>query len=266
MFGNRMKTTAIPERVYALCRAVASKPVDDAVLKKSLEPQQLGGKTQYYGDVKAAASELMLINEKENNIYLAVDKSIVKSPDIMRQYINLNWEIQCDSLFYKVTQVYFDMDIEVLEHSSVSKMSDLMSTKIGVKVVEDDMRAWRFWIPFLGLGYLHEPQTKVAGIILPNTGIFIKDIIEGLKIKKNTEYTIDAFVSVIQPYANIVLKNAFETKKLNFGFSNGLRMLDELGVLIVEHRSDAQEIWSLYPMSSDDEDDIVTHITIGGVK
>ena len=37
MFGNRMQTSAIPERVYALCREIVSKPMDESDLKNLLE-------------------------------------------------------------------------------------------------------------------------------------------------------------------------------------------------------------------------------------
>lgn len=73
MFGNRMQTSAIPERVYALCREVASKPMDENSLKLLLEPQNLGGKTPYFGNVRTAAEQLQLIHTKENTISLAVD-------------------------------------------------------------------------------------------------------------------------------------------------------------------------------------------------
>ena len=68
MFGNRMQTSAIPERVYALCREVASKPMDENSLKLLLEPQNLGGKTPYFGNVRTAAEQLQLIHTKENTI------------------------------------------------------------------------------------------------------------------------------------------------------------------------------------------------------
>ena len=58
MFGNRMQTSAIPERVYALCREVVSKPMDENSLKLLLEPQKLGGKTSYFGIVRTAAEQL----------------------------------------------------------------------------------------------------------------------------------------------------------------------------------------------------------------
>ncbi len=53
-------------------------------------------------------------------------------------------ELVSDSLFYKVTQGYLNMGTEVLDYNSVSKMSDIIGRNIGEKVIEDDMRAWRF--------------------------------------------------------------------------------------------------------------------------
>lgn len=43
----------------------------------------------------------------------------------------------------------------------------------------------------------------------------------------------------------IVLHNAVDTKTFNYGFSNAIRMLNDLGVIKAEHRLDAQEIWSI---------------------
>ena len=264
MFGNRMQTAAIPERVYALCREVVNKPMDENTLKLLLEPQNLGGKTPYFGIVRIAAEQLQLINTKENTISLAVDKDAVKSMDSMRRYINTHLELVLDSLFYKVTQGYLDMGTEVFDHNSVSKMSDVMGHNIGEKVIEDDMRAWRFWMSFLGFGYMHDSQAGAAGILLPNTAVFLRDIIENLKLKKKTEFRIDEFVDAIMPYAKIALHNATDTKTFNYGFSNAIRMLNDLGVINAEHRLDAQEIWSLHPCEGHDLETTVTHITIGG--
>ena len=265
MFGNRMKTEAIPERVYALCREVSSRPMEEGTLRKMLEPDNLGGKTSYYGMVRTAAEELGLISIKENVISLAVSKDAVKSMEQMRRYINLHMESLSDSLFYKVTRAYFDMGTEVLEHNSVSRMSDLMGRNIGETVIEDDMRAWRFWMPFLGFGYMHEPVPSSAGIMLPNAAVFLKDLIEGLGIEKNREYTIDEFVSLITPYANIVLHGAAENKTFNYAFSNAIRMLHGLNAINAEPKSDAQEIWKVYPMESHSSiKTTVTHITVTG--
>lgn len=266
MFGNRMQTSAIPERVYVLCREVVNKQMDEETLKSRLEPKKLGGKTNYYGTVKMAAEELHLINSKENSISLAVEKSVVKSPEDMRRYINMNLENLSESLFYKVTQSYLDLSTEVFKYTSVSKMSDLIGRTIGEKVIEDDMRAWRFWMAFLGFGYMHDSQAGAAGILLPNVAVFLRDIIESLNIKKRTTYKIDEFVSLVTPYANIALHSASENKKFNYAFSNALRMLNDLGYIKAEHRLDAEEIWALYPCEGHELESTITHVTIGGSK
>lgn len=264
MFGNRMQTAAIPERVYALCRKAAGRPMDENALKLSLEPQNLGGKTPYFGIVRTAAEQLQLINTKEKTVTLAVDKDVVKSAENMRRYINTHLEMLSDSLFYKVTRGYLDMGTEALGYNSVSKMSDVIGRKIGEKVIEDDMRAWRFWMAFLGFGYMHDSQAGAAGILLPNTAVFLRDIIESLKLKKNAEYRIDEFVGLIMPYANIALNNAAETKTFNYGLSNAIRMLNDLKVIKAEHRLDAQEIWSMHLCEGHELESTVTHIMIGG--
>lgn len=264
MFGNRMQTSAIPKRVYALCKEVSSKPMDENTLKALLEPQNLGGKSDYFGNVRTAAVQLRLINTKENIISMAVDKDVVKSMDNMRHYVNMHLEMLSDSLFYKVTQGYLDMGMEVLDHNSVSKMSDLMGRNIGEKVTEEDMRAWRFWMAFLGFGYMHDLHAGSAGILLPNIAIFLRDIIESLKIKKKTEYTIHEFISTIQPYANIALHNAVETKAFNYGFSNAIRMLHDMNEIKAGHRLDAKEIWSLHLCEGHELETTITHISIGG--
>lgn len=264
MFGNRMQTSAIPERVYVLCKAVSGKSLNENELKNYLEPQHLGRKTIYFGTVRTAAEQLQLISTKENTITLAVDKDVIKTMDNMRHHVNMKLEMLSDGLFYKVTQGYLDMGTEVLDHNSVSKMSDLIGKNIGEKVIEDDMRAWRFWMSFLGFGYMHDSQVGAAGILLPNTSTYLRDIIDNLKIMKKTEYTINEFISTIQPYANIALNKAVETKTFNFGFSNAIRTLHDLGVIKAEHRLDAQEIWSLHPFDGHELETTITHVTIGG--
>ena len=117
---------------------------------------------------------------------------------------------------------------------------------------------------FLGFGYMHDSQAGAAGILLPNTAVFLKDIIESLKLKKRTEYRIDEFLDMVMPYARIALHSAVDTKTFNYGFSNAIRMLNDLGVIKAEHRLDAQEIWSMHSCEGHDLETTVTHITIGG--
>ena len=68
MFEDRMKTSAIPERVYALCQAIKSRTMQESDLRELLEPSNLGD----------AAKQLGLISVKEGDVSLAVDSKCVR--------------------------------------------------------------------------------------------------------------------------------------------------------------------------------------------
>lgn len=87
MFEDRMKTSAIPERVYALCQAIKSRTMQESDLRELLEPSDLGGSTKYFGTVCDGAKQLGLISVKEGDISLAVESKCVSSYDSMREYI-----------------------------------------------------------------------------------------------------------------------------------------------------------------------------------
>lgn len=78
MFEDRMKTSAIPERVYALCQAIKSRTMQESDLRELLEPSNLGGPTKYFGTVRNAAKQLGLISVKESDVSLAVDSKCVR--------------------------------------------------------------------------------------------------------------------------------------------------------------------------------------------
>ena len=88
MFAERMKTSAIPERVFALCQVLVSKDIAESDVKEKLEPSDLGGSTQYFGSVRDAARQLGLISIKDGNkIGVAVDKKNVSNMTEMRKWI-----------------------------------------------------------------------------------------------------------------------------------------------------------------------------------
>lgn len=251
-----MQTPAIPERVFALCKAITNKEMAEKDLKELLEPSHLGGKTVYFGIVRTAAEQLGLINIKDDTISLAIGKENVISIETMRKYINLNLENHKESLFYNVTKAYFSMGIEVFEHENVSKMCDLIGEKINRKVDEDDMRAWRFWVSYLGMGYMHDM------LMLPNASTMISDVVYGRQLKKDVEYSMSEFIDEIRPYCDILLENVEEENKFNYGFSNGLRSLHDQGKIILQHKLDRGDMWFLYPLEFHAIKETVTHITI----
>ena len=258
MFEERMKTSAIPERIYALCVAVKNRGIQESELRELLEPSGLGGKTSYFGSVRDAAKQLGLITIKEGKISLAVDKKDVSSLDAMRKYIISNIASLSNGLFYAVSKEYFLMNEKIYEFSSVSdaKIVGLMSKNIGTAVFEDDMRAWRFWAAYLGFGNLHEM------LLLPNVQQYLKAALSIGCVEKNKEYTFSEFIAAVRPYCDIVIGDIPSDRKLNMAFSNGLRALHDEGIIQLSHKLDRGDMWFLYEAELHTIKSTVTHVTV----
>lgn len=259
MFEDRMKTSAIPERVYALCQAIKSRSMQENDLRELLEPPDLGGSTRYFGTVRDAARQLGLISIKEGEISLAVDAKQVASYDAMRSFIIANITAISQGLFFAVSKEYLSLNEGVFKYKSVSEASlvEHMSKTIGVPVYEDDMRAWRFWASFLGLGQLHNM------LFLPNMHQYLKAAISVAKLKKSEEYTFMDFISAIRPYTEIGLADLKGDRRLNMAMSNGLRVLHDEGDIQLSHKLDSGDMWFLYEAEIHAIKSTVTHITIG---
>ena len=79
MFKDKIKPEATPERVYELCKIVASEnSISNTKLREILEPAEFATNTVYYGTIKNAAVELGVI-EENNEITFIQDKKIVKA-------------------------------------------------------------------------------------------------------------------------------------------------------------------------------------------
>lgn len=260
MFDEHMKTPAIPERIFALCKLLKTKDYNNAELRELLEPSHVGGTTGYYGMVRTAAEQLGLISIKENTVSLVVEHQDIGSMVNLRKYIIKNISNLKGGLFYEVTKEYLQLDAEVLHFKSLTdkKIIDYMCRKTGKKVIEDDMRAWRFWGSFLGFGYLHEM------LLLPNMYQYLMDVFELSNMEKNVEYSFDEFISMVYPYCESALGAGLEDHRLNFAISNGLRALHDNNIIELQHKLDGGISWFLYKSEIHSIKSTVTHITIRG--
>lgn len=258
MFKERMKTAAIPERVFALCKVLKNKSIPENELKELFEPSYLNQDTSYFGVVKTAAQQLGLISVKENKVSLAVDKKEVETIDDMRKYIIKNIGNIKDGLFYEVTKQYMNLGDKVLTYSSVSslEMVDYMCQATGKTVIEDDMRAWRFWSSFLGFGYLHDM------LILPNMYLYLRNVIDIIRTDGKQEYKFSDFIERIRPYCGMALEECETEHKINYALSNGLRMLHDNGEIVLNHKLDSGDMWYLYSTELHLIKSTITNITI----
>ena len=161
---------------------------------------------------------------------------------------------------YDVTKEYLELGDLIFQFKSVSdaKLIKDMCEKNQKRVLEDDMRAWRFWASFLGFGYLHEM------LILPNMYQYLADVLEIVEIKKDTTYLFEEFIEMIYPYCEVALESGLEDHKLNFAISNGLRALHDFGIIKLEHKLDGGSSWFLYTSHLHEIKSTVTHVTVRG--
>ena len=257
MFRGKMTTPAIPERVYTLCKIVEKGPITTSDLRERMEPSFLNNSSVYYSDYRAAAEELKLITISDNVVSLAVESKEIKTIEAMRSYVNSMLEEFRNGQFYKVTKAYFDMENKVLAgEKNIAQWGPVFQDQFSITVDAMALRAWRFWVSFLGFGYMQEM------FFIPNADVFLKDLILRSGLEKHKQYSMGEFVKALCPQGNIVLQQTQLEKRLSFGVSNGLRTLHDTGYLKMEHVLDFEDIWSLYPMKAHNISETVTHITI----
>lgn len=267
MFAERMKTSAIPERVFALCQVLVSKDIAESDVKEKLEPSDLGGSTQYFGSVRDAARQLGLISIKDGNkIGLAVDKKNVSNMTEMRKWIVMHIQNVQSSLFYAVTNAYMQLNEKVYQYKSVSdaELISQIGKSIGKQVIEDDMRAWRFWSSYLGFGHLHKinKASIAAELLIPNAMVYLGAVLETAVLEKKKEYSFEEFMERTEEYTDIIQSTS--DKNLNMAFSYGLRGLHDSGSIKLEHRMDSDNMWYLYKDEMHEIVSAVSHITIRG--
>lgn len=257
MFNDKMATPAIPERVYALCKIVEKRPISQSELKDKMEPDFLNQSSSYFTDYRSAAEELKLITISDNMVALAVEPTVIKTTASMRQYINGILEEFQSGQFYQVTKAYFELNSEVLSgEKNVASLAPMLSQRINRPVDAMAMRAWRFWVSYLGLGYMQDM------FMIPNAGIFLQDVISNAGFEKGRRYSFGEFMSRILPFSKMVVDSAPANRQINYGVSNGLRSLHDAGVIKLEHILDQEDIWNLYPLKAHVISSTVTNITI----
>lgn len=257
MFREKMVTPAIPERVFTLCKIVEKRAISSSDLKAKMEPDYLKQASSYFSDYRTAAEELKLITVSDNMISLAVDPSVIKTTASMRKYINgILHEFQ-NGQFYQVTKAYFEMDSNVLNgEKSLVALAPIMSKQLNRPVDAMAMRAWRFWVSYLGFGYLQDM------FFIPNAAEFLEDIISIAEIEKGRRYSFGDFMAKIHPYSDIIVNHDPTNRQLNYGVSNGLRTLHDAGIIKLEHILDQEDIWNLYPLKAHQISGTVTNITL----
>ena len=262
MFIGNMVTEAIPARVYALYKIVASKKeISRSDLQGLMEPSGIYEGSSYFSTIMKAATELKLVDIQDNMVYPLVPKEKINSIDDMRIHAISRLISFEGEQFYRCTNAIVNLNEEIFKFKSVSDndMLTFLSEKAGQNVPAPMARGWRFWAQFLGFGYMNDFT------FLPNAYIFVKNVIKLMDLEKKKEYQMDEFMAMFNQYGRILTDNAPSEKYLNLALSSALRELHENDEITIRYISDQASKWILFPLN-DLFNNPVSAIVYKGVK
>lgn len=269
MFDNNIKTEPIPERVFELCKLVSKGDIEDSLARERIEPKGINpsGSTFYYPSIReVCVNELKLIENDNDMLRYVGDKKIVKSLESFRLYCNSIVFQNRDTFFYKIVRCYIESNETWLKYKTLTdpNIRREIQEKTGITLVTEQMMLGsRFWVSFLGFGYIQEGN---AMYYLPNMHIALQDYCEFSELEKDHEYTVKEFIESIYEYASVAIESVREKKELNLAVSNALRQMHDEKEIMLKYKLDSEEIWKLSKDTTHEFEEEITHIVYKGVQ
>jgi hypothetical protein len=251
-----MREFATPERVYALGRLVANRPYTRADLYRDLCMSNVfgDGNKDIFGFALTVAQELELIKSQDGKFFLSCDRTVLQYFSSFRKYAARIAFSRPNGTFFQTTSLYLELAEEVLKAAGWSDVVSLFNERSGLNLKDNDMLGWRFWISFLGIGYLH------GEMLIPNVFTRVKDILETqVDYKVGESVPISRFVGWLEMQCSEI-KNSRNKFQLSLGVSNGLRVLKEHSYINLISQPDAEK-WQLYYLEAETIND-VSHVQV----
>lgn len=272
MFDNDVRVESVPKRVYEAVKLVCQNNMTiDELKNKMFHKDIYKGQDDYLRYTLDAAIELKLIKKEEKFLIFVGEKKDVADLNAFRKYCNsIVWKDN-QTRFYKIAEVFLNSDIDWLKYKSFSASTEVLGDirkKTGDfngSIVQPiHILGERFWLSFLGFGYVFELNN--FKVFLPNMYVALKDFISLSELPQNTEISFDEFINGICMTGAVAAKKSLESKKMNYALSAALRQLHDNREVELKRNSDSEVIWNLYPLDSHGFKKEVTHIIIKGGK
>lgn len=268
MFDNNIKTEPIPERVYELSKLVAKGDIADKDAKSRLEPDALNSSsTTYYGSIREVCiSDLKLIEKEGEVLKFVGDKKVIKDMESFRKYCNSIAFKDNSTFFYKIVQCYLEANDRWLKYKTLTDTNIIreVQDESGINLVTNVMMlGTRFWLSFLGFGYIQESNSIY---FLPNMHIALQDYCEAVNFERNKEYTVAEFIEKLYEYSDVAFSKVKDSKRINLAASNALRQMHDNKEIVLKKNLDSKEVWELFPDNAHEFTSKITHIVYKGVK
>lgn len=251
-----MREFPTPERVYALGRLVANRPYSRSDLYKDLCISDVFGEgnQDIFGHTLNVAQELELIKSHDTDFSLCCDRVAIQDYSSFRKHSARIAFSRQNGTFFQTTSLYLELAEEVLKASGWGDVATIFNEHGGLNLKDNDMLGWRFWVSFLGIGYLHQDM------LIPNVFTRIKDVLEHQDdFKVGESVPINRFWGWLEAQCPEV-KNSRKEFRLGLGVSNGLRVLKDRGYINLISQPDAEK-WQLHYLEAETINDI-SHVQI----
>lgn len=264
---KKLDVEAVPKRVYELCRIVADGEIKEKEAYGKLFPAVFAtpGTASYFPKVETAAIELGLVECSNNSVLKFVgNKNCLQSLSSFRQYCNSYiYKHHKNSYFCKLLSVILESNIDLIDKSVTdastlnyvrSKLNDAPSS------LSEDMLAIRFWLSFLGFGFVTSNRPQ----FFPNMYVALKDFIEMSELKKNVLIPVTEFLNEISLFFDLGFLQFKKTFSLNYAISAALWTLANNNEIELKKESDSKEKWSLFQTNDTTTIHEITHIVLKG--
>lgn len=268
---KKVKTEPIPERVLEFCRIIATnrESLSDKDISEILEPSTVDVSQQsIISHIKEAALELNLVAEDDKGkLSLIVEKNVLKTFDSFRFHCNKEMYSNVKSEFYSLVKCILNSNDAFLDMGSFTSSEYIKSyVRCNSNLIPEPKRTMegiRFWISFLGFGYIIEHSDKT---FLPNAYVALKDFVCMAEFEKRKIYSVSEFVALIRPFAHILLPNEENDKIFNLAMSNALRQMHDNKEIELIHMLDSLDYWELFENNNHLITKKLTHIKYKGVS
>lgn len=256
LLDENIRKEITPKRVYTVLKLVSKCKLKKDVIKELIQPEKLNGSQSEVTKVISYLMKIDFINKDADDfLILNIDKKHIESIDEFRKYFASRvFEGEDKNDFFRFTSWYLSKDSSILKYS---KTADIVANEQEVgNLTNEFVLAWRFWVVFLGMGYMHSAQ------FIHNPYLRIKDAIEfnddiekekRLNLKKFVEWCIGKCPE---------LKESVNNNTLSYAFSFALRTLHDMGKIQLNLQQDSTEVWHLYKLETHDIREDVSEVII----
>lgn len=252
---DNMRPESTPERVYALSRMFVRGPLSrEALIEKISLSEVFGSADEVVAMTLKVAQELGLITLRDGHFELAVDPTVLNDYSTYRRYTASVAFSNLETLFFRTSATFIREAQKVAACTSWSEVQNILRSSGVNELSENDVKGWRFWVSFFGLGYLQ------SSLLIPNGAIRIRDVLWAQTTwEKNEAIPVAEFMKWLENKCP-ELREGREDALMGLLISNGLRTLHQRRYLEIMSIPDAAK-WQLYKIDADDFN-VISHIRI----